>query len=174
MSIGAVSKIITNAGIALGPILNSGIGLLRGAKILHMDKTLYSVNGKRWSLWVFYDPQAKNAVYWLAEKDGTVLDWVLGDWDGIAACDGAPVFSRYRKRQRCWAHILRESHYIRRSNPGGKRARYVDDRLGKMYRDAKDCGGISRDRARRRYEFARRVRELAYGYGGDGGAAEFS
>ena len=33
--------------------------------MIHMDKTAYCVNGKRWSLWAFYDPQNKNVAYWL-------------------------------------------------------------------------------------------------------------
>ena len=32
--------------------------------------------------------------------------------------------------------ILRESHHIQRNNQGNKRARYVDYRLGKIFRDA--------------------------------------
>ena len=111
MSAGAVSEIITNAGAALEPVLLGNLERLLRAKMLHIDKTTYRVNGKRWNLWVFFDPQAKNVVYWLTrDKDGDALDRVLGDWDGIVICDGAPVFGRFSKLQRCWAHILRESH----------------------------------------------------------------
>ena len=175
MSVGTVSKIITNAGTALEPVLLGNIELLRRAKMLHIDKTTYHVNGKRWNLWVFFDPQAKNVVYWLTrDKDGDALDRVLGDWDGIVICDGAPVFGRYSRIQRCWAHILRECHYLRRNNPGNERVRYVDDRLGTIFVDARAFRGSARARKKKRYEFARRVRALAREYGGDPALREFA
>ena len=122
-SVGAISQIITNVGDALGPVLVGNIERLQKAKILHVDKMSYRVNGRHWNLWVFYDPLSGNVVYWLTrDKDGDALDRVLGDWNGFVVCDGAPVFNRYNKKQRCWAHILRESHYIGACGPHRRRA----------------------------------------------------
>ena len=174
-SVGAISQIITNVGDALGPVLVGNIERLQKAKILHVDKTSYRVNGRHWNLWVFYDPLSGNVVYWLTrDKDGDALDRVLGDWNGFVVCDGAPVFNRYNKKQRCWAHILRESHYIVRNNPGNERARYVDKRLGEIFHAGKAYRGSARSRKKKRYELARRVRTLAREYGGDPALAEFA
>ena len=174
-SVGAISQIITNVGDALGPVLVGNIERLQKAKILHVDKTSYRVNGRHWNLWVFYDPLSGNVVYWLTrDKDGDALDRVLGDWNGFVVCDGAPVFNRYNKKQRCWAHILRESHYIVRNNPGNERARYVDKRLGEIFHAGKAYRGSARSRKKKRYELARRVRALAREYGGDPALAEFA
>lgn len=175
MSIGAISNLVANSGDALMPNLIGIVELLRRARKIHMDKTAYRVNGKRWSMWVFYDPDNKNAAYWLTQKgDRDAIDEVLGDWDGIVICDGARAFDKYRRKQRCWAHILRESHYIQRNNPENKRARYVDHRLGKIFRDAREFKGTPEERRRKRYELARRVRDLAYEYGGDSALREFA
>ena len=175
MSIGAISNMVANSGNALMPNMIGIVELLRRAKKIHMDKTVYRVNGKRWSLWVFYDPQNENAAYWLTQKgDSDALDEVLGDWDGIAICDGARAFDRYRRKQRCWAHILRESHYIQRNNPKNRCARYVDYRLGKIFRDARAFKGTPEERRRKRYEFTQRVLALADEYGGDPALREFA
>lgn len=175
VSIGAICNMVTNSGAALRPAEIGIRELLRHAKMLHIDKTMYRVNGKRWSLWVFYDPQNKNVAYHLTPKgDGAAIDEVLGDWAGIVICDGAQVFARYRKKRRCWAHILRESHYIQRNNPKNERARYVDRRLGEIFLAAKAFRGSAKERMKKRYEFARRVRDLADEYGGDAALREFA
>ena len=175
MAIGTISNLVAKSGDALMPNMIGIVELLRRARKIHMDKTAYRVNGKRWSLWVFYDPDNKNAAYWMTQKgDRDAIEEVLGDWDGIVICDGARAFDKYRRKQRCWAHILRESHYIQRNNPENKRARYVDYRLGKIFRDAGAFKGTPEERKRKRYELARRVRDLAYEYGGDPALREFA
>ena len=175
MSLGTVSKMITNAGTALLPGLGSNIDRLRRARIIHADKTRYPVKGRWWNLWIFYDPLNKVAVYWMTRHgDSVALEEILGDWDGIIVCDGAKAFGIYRNKQRCWAHILRESHYLRRLHPGNKRVRYVDKRLGRIFHDAKGFRGNARQRRAKRYEFARRVRALADEYGGDEALREFA
>ena len=176
VSVGTVCRIVMDAGSALVPVMNGNAELLRRrAKMIHADKTSYRVNGKRWNFWVFYDPQNKIVVYWLTpDKDKDVLDAVLGDWDGIIICDGARVFDRYEKKQRCWAHIRRESGYIRRNNPESALARRVDDRLGKIYHDSRRYRGSARGRKKKRHEFSRRVRALADECKDDEATAELS
>ena len=176
ISVGGISRIVMDAGFALVPVMNGNVELLRRrAKIIHADKTSYRVNGKRWNFWVFYDPQNKIVVYWLTpDKDKDVLDAVLGDWNGIVVCDGARVFDRYEKKQRCWAHIRRESGYVRRNNPESALAVYVDDMLGKIYHDSRGYKGSPRERKKKRREFARRVRTLADKCKDDEATAELS
>ena len=175
MSVGAICNAIANSGTALMPTWMDIRDLLRHAKMLHIDKTMYRVSGKRWSLWVFYDPQNKNVAYLLTPKgDSAAIDEVLGDWAGTVICDGAQVFARYRKKQRCWAHVLRESHYIQRNNPKNRRVEYVDRRLGEIFLAAKAFKGSAKERMKKRYELARRVRELADEYGGDAALREFA
>lgn len=173
ISEGHTSNVVRDAGLALRPGLMALIALLASAKVIHSDRTTYSKDGENWGLWIFFDPLRKIAVYWLSpDGDNAVLQKILGAWDGIIVCDGAPVFRKYRI-QRCWAHILNEAKYLARNFPDNERVLYVSARLHKIFHDAKAFRGTAAERARKRHEFARRVRDLVDDYAGDPALAEF-
>ena len=173
ISEGHTSNIVMDAGRALKPGLLALITLLAYSKVIHADKTSYTINGEHWGLWVFFDPLRKIVVYWLTpDGDNAALKRILDAWKGIIVCDGAQVFRRY-VIQRCWAHILTEARYLAGQFPDNEGVQHVSDRLHKIFRDAKKYRGTRAERIRKRYEFTRRVRAIVEAYRDDPALAEF-
>ena len=98
---------------------------LRTARILHVDETSFSLNGKLVWVWVFFDPETGNTAFVLRDSRGRdVLNEVLGDWDGRIICDGWKSYRSYRL-QRCWAHLINEARGLVRKNPECPEAEHV-------------------------------------------------
>ncbi len=49
-------------------------------------------------------------------RGAAVLDEHYPHWDTPLTCDEFSVYNGFKKRQRCWAHMLRESEYRTHSN----------------------------------------------------------
>ena len=173
VSEGHTSNVVMEVGAALQPGLYALIALLACAKVIHIDRTSYNIDGASWGLWVFFDPLRNIAVYWLSpDGDNDVLSRILDAWNGIIVCDGARVFRKY-VIQRCWAHILNEAKYLVRTLPGNKDALYILERLLKIYSDAKEFTGTHDERVKKRYEFSRRIRTIVDRFRGDPDLDEF-
>ena len=163
-----------SAGKALSPALMMAIVALQAAKMPRIDKTAYWINGIMCSLWVSCDPQRNIAAYRVGRAGDTdVVERVLGAWNGIVICDGARVFKRFARIQRCRAHVLKKARYPARVYPDSPGARHVLARPGATFADAKRSGGGAAARRNKRHEFARRVRTLARQHMDDPGLRRF-
>jgi transposase len=82
---------------------------LRESECVYIDETGFKVDGKQWWLWVFVTKDA--TVFALRKSRGVrVVREMLGrKYDGVIISDGHRSYATYsNKRQRCWAHLLRE------------------------------------------------------------------
>lgn len=84
---------------------------IRGAKLLYIDETSFSVLGKNWWVWVFRSDTELLLVI-RNSRGNNVLEEILGKgYAGIVVCDcwRAYDFLSNATLQRCWAHLLRKS-----------------------------------------------------------------
>ena len=84
---------------------------IRGAKLLYIDETSFSVLGKNWWVWVFRSDTDLLLVI-RNSRGNNVLEEILGkNYSGVVVCDcwRAYDFLSNATLQRCWAHLLRKS-----------------------------------------------------------------
>ena len=90
------------------------IKVIRSSKVAYIDETQYKLNGETWWLWTFV---CENVVLFVIRKSRSkdVVEEILGKkYEGIISCDGWKTYESFSdKLQRCWAHLLRESHHIK-------------------------------------------------------------
>ena len=110
-----VQAIIERAAQAGGKEYDSLKQKIRGAKLLYIDETSFSVLGKNWWVWVFRSDTDILLVI-RSSRGNNVLDEILGkDYAGTVVCDcwRAYDFLSCAILQRCWAHLLRKSKELK-------------------------------------------------------------
>jgi len=87
---------------------------IRSSNVVYIDETQYKLNGETWWLWTFV---CEGIVLFVIRKSRSkeVVEEILGkEYKGIISCDGWKTYESFSdKLQRCWAHLLRESHHLK-------------------------------------------------------------
>lgn len=87
---------------------------IRSSNVVYIDETQYKLNGETWWLWTFV---CEGVVLYVIRKSRSkeVVEEILGkEYRGIISCDGWKTYESFSdKLQRCWAHLLRESHHLK-------------------------------------------------------------
>ena len=149
VSVGTVNNVLARAGRNMKPFVEAMILAMQRAGVLHIDETSFKLNGKLIWVWIFLDPLTGNALFVLRPSRGRdVLEAVLPGFKGVIVCDGWRSYNGWR-RQRCWAHILREARYLLRAHPDSAAARDILERLRGIYGTACDASGKRMSKARR-------------------------
>ena len=112
-----IMKIIRKVAKKLKEPYYNVIRLVRSSGVVYVDETQYKLNGETWWLWTFV---CENAVLFVIRKSRSkeVVEEILGkEFRGIISCDGWKTYESFsNKLQRCWAHLLRESHYLKENH----------------------------------------------------------
>lgn len=107
-------KIIKQVAKRLNEPYYDMIKKVRTSKVVYVDETGYKVNGKQWWLWTFV---CNDCILFVIRKSRSkkIIEEILGrGFNGIISCDGWKTYEKFSDRlQRCWAHLLRESHYLK-------------------------------------------------------------
>jgi transposase len=117
LSVGAIvaaSAQVAHASVALASAIRDQI---RASPVVHADETGWRENGVNGYVWTFSTPSAR---YFVRRNRGkAVVDEVLGDrFAGVLSSDFYAAYHHYPGlKQRCWAHLLREIHDLRRTYP---------------------------------------------------------
>jgi transposase len=109
---------------------------VRAGPVVHADETGWRQNGKNGYLWTFSTPTERYFQY--GGRDGAMVDRALGDaFAGVLVSDFYKAYDHVHcPKQRCWAHLLRDAHDLRKQHPqAGAVQTWVDD-LHRLYRDA--------------------------------------
>jgi len=115
----------------LKPGYDEIVRMLRKSPFVHIDETSYKVDGKKWWHWVFTTGDA--TVFAIRKSRGVkVIREFLGRrYKGVIVSDGLCSYASYGgKRQRCWAHILREFKELGEKD---LTAKVLHDELRKLY-----------------------------------------
>ena len=164
MSHGTVHNILCMTGTNLDAPARQILDLIRPARVLHVDETSLSLNGKLVWVWIFFDPETGNTLFVIRpSRGGDVLREVIPEWDGTIVSDGWSPYKKYRV-QRCWAHILREIRHLAHRNPDCQEAQDALAVLSRVHRCGLRASGSMKKRRRLRSYLRRRVREILAKY----------
>lgn len=80
--------------------------------LVQADETGWRENGRNGYAWTFATPTVRYFVHGSRRKE--IVDQVLGaDFSGVLCSDFYAAYHHYPgRKQRCWAHLLRESHEL--------------------------------------------------------------
>ena len=136
------------------------------AAVVYMDETGWKVGTEGCSLWTFASKLHRVFLFG-CHKDDATLDQMLPPdlFQGVGVSDDAAVYRRrFRRGQKCWAHLLRKAIRLALLYPRKQTYQRFLDELLRLYYDAKRAAADQRlgpsGRARRVDEFYDRVNSL--------------
>ena len=157
---GTVHNILCMTGTNLDAPARQILDLIRLARVLHVNETSLSLNGKLVWVWIFFDPETGNTLFVIRpSRGGNVLREVIPEWGGTIVSDGWSPYKKYRV-QRCWAHILREIRHLAHRNPDCQEAQDALAVLSRVHRCGLRASGSMKKRRRLCSYLRRRVREI--------------
>lgn len=109
---------------------------VRAGPVVHADETGWRQDGQNGYLWTFSTPTERYFEY--GGRDGAVVDRALGDaFAGVLVSDFYAAYDHVRcPHQRCWAHLLRDTHDLRKPHPEDAAVQAWADDLHRLYLDA--------------------------------------
>lgn len=113
--------------------------LIAHAAIVAMDETGWKIGTTNCSLWAFAS-QLQRVFLFGCNKDDATLDTILPPdiFKGVGLSDDASVYAgRFRRGQKCWAHLLRKAIRLALLYPRKRSYQRFLDQLLQLYRDAK-------------------------------------
>ena len=106
LSIGVINQCIHEAGRAVSPVEEQLIEQIQNSGLLHIDETGWlQLSSKLW-LWVFATTSV--CLFMIGKRTKTELQKILSIFTGWVMSDGYGAYRHYKKRLRCWAHLIRK------------------------------------------------------------------
>src|SRR3954466_9653553 len=119
LSVGTLDRCIREVGVACEPVVEDLLDDLRQADVIHADETPWKQHGRlRW-LWVALS--SSTAIFHIGSRHGDEIRDRIGDaFLGWLVSDGYGAYRKFKKRQRCLAHLIRKGVALAgRLNPVG-------------------------------------------------------
>jgi transposase len=115
LSVGTINQCIHESGRAGAPVVDQQIiEEVKNSGLLNIDETSWKQAGKPLWLWVFSTKEG--ALYIIGDRSRKIIENVLGlVFAGWIMSDGYKVYRSYKKRLRCWAHLLRKARGLHQS-----------------------------------------------------------
>ena len=130
---------------------------IRGARLLYIDETSFSVLGKNWWVWVFRSDMDFLLVI-RSSRGNKVLEEILGkDYAGIVVCDcwRAYDFLSNATLQRCWAHLMRKSKILE-----SVAGRHFHKKISTLFDEIVKFNSIKRSEKQRLRKYAQMTKKL--------------
>jgi transposase len=155
LSVGAITAASDRVARAGQAALDRIRASIRAAPVVHLDETGWRQNGVNGYVWAASTPTARYFVR--GSRTGAMVETILGEHTaGVLCCDGYAGYHHYPgRKQRCWTHILREVHDLRRLYPQDTHLADWATDLKHLYADAvafRDPDPPARAIAQRAYE----------------------
>ncbi len=154
LSVGAIVSAIHRTAQRAQPAVAAILGCIRASPVVHADETGWRQSGANGYVWTFGTPTER---YFLRRGRGkTVVDEALSDaFSGVLVSNFYAAYHHYDgPKQRCWAHLLRDSHDQRTRYPKDAALARWAAAVHRLYEEAK---AFSHPQAQRR-----RVAQLAW------------
>jgi hypothetical protein len=136
LSTATINRCVHEAGRAVEPLEAQLAEEARQAPLAHADETPWKEWGKL--LWLWVVSTATVSLYLIGYRSAELIDNALGeDFAGWLMTDGYKVYRQFRKRLRCWAHLLRKAKGLQESLTG--EARLFGDRCHALLTELMDA-----------------------------------
>lgn len=170
LSEGELVEILQTVGTQAATAVEAIRDGVRASPMVQADETGWRQNGQNGYLWSFSTPTVRYFTH--GNRSKAMVDAVLGTaaepdaFTGTLVTDFYAAYDHYPgPHQRCWVHLLRDIHELRRKYPADTVLAHWATRVGKLYRLAKaDPGPVPtwsagrqaawRQQRQRRYERA--------------------
>ena len=107
MGTGTSFNILARTAGCLSPETAKIIKKLLKSPYLHIDETVVWINGRRKYVWIVASKTV--VLYFPYTRHGDMLMSMFAHYKGIVISDGYAVYKHFKRRQRCWAHLLRRA-----------------------------------------------------------------
>ncbi len=117
LSVGAIVRVIHGVARQAQPAVGAILEQVRASPVVQADETGWRQDGTNGYVWTFSTP---NERYFLRRgRDKGVVDEVLDpSFGGVLVSDFYAAYNHYPGlKQRCWAHLLRDIHDLKRLYP---------------------------------------------------------
>ena len=117
LSTATINRCVHEAGRAVEPLEAPLAEEAGQASLAHADETPWKEWGKLLWLWVI--STATVSLYLIGYRSAELITNALGeDFAGWLMTDGYKVYRQFKKRLRCWAHLLRKAKGLQESLTG--------------------------------------------------------
>lgn len=128
---------------------------IRASPVVHLDETGWREAGVNGYVWTASTPTERYFVR--GTRAGAMVEVILGDaTQGVLCCDGYAGYHHYAgRKQRCWAHVLRDIHDLTGAYPDDRALGCWARRVQRLYAAAvtfEHPDARLRLRAQRRFE----------------------
>ena len=109
---------------------------IRSAAVIYADETGWFVQATHGQCWHISAPEVPAVLYKIADtRAKDELQSILGEsFSGITVSDFYHAYDGVGdEQQKCWVHLLRDSHLLARGSPDSKERAYLHKRLTAIY-----------------------------------------
>lgn len=136
ISSGEITALRHKAAELFGDQHDEIIQALREASVVYGDETGWKILGKNGQCWILTAPKKPATRYIIADTRGAgVLDEALGEnFQGIMVSDFYGAYNNVGSdQQKCWVHLLRETHLLARADPDNEERQRFHQKLTNIY-----------------------------------------
>lgn len=114
LSVGTIQNTIIESAAAVAPLEQAMVDDLLKETLMHADETPHPEQGEGLWLWCFVT--SATALFFVGYRTSEIFQILTEDgYDGWLMSDGYQVYRHFRKRLRCWAHLIRKARGLRDS-----------------------------------------------------------
>ena len=112
MGTGTTFNLLARTATCLAPEMSKILADLLQSPYLHIDETTAWIGGRQIYIWII--ATRTTVLYFPFSRHGAMVLALLATYTGIVISDGYKVYKRFKRRQRCWAHLLREARDLKK------------------------------------------------------------
>lgn len=114
LSVGTIQNTIIESAAAFAPLEKEMVNDLLEETLIHADETPHPEHGENLWLWCFIT--SATALFYVGYRTSEIFQILTeGGYDGWLMSDGYRVYRHFKKRLRCWAHLIRKARGLRES-----------------------------------------------------------
>ncbi len=141
---------------------------VRGSPAVHGDETGWREDGANGYIWVRATPAGARLYTYNKSRASTVAQDLLDDCVGVRCTDFYAAYNGVLgRKQRCWAHLLRDLHALKEAHPDDEEVRVWAEALYALYQRGQECLSLDLSEAQRERAYRQledRARALGHCY----------
>lgn len=145
LSLGGLAELLQRLGKAIAAAFEELLRQARGSPVLHMDETGWREAGENGYIWELATagPNALRIYVYDHSRGAAVVGRLLvgedGSFSGVLVTDFYCGYNGYAgMHQRCWVHLLRDLHELKKAHPAQVEVLAWADALRKLYAAGKE------------------------------------